>query len=82
MKGTEINVLLKEIKTTANDSKQGLFIEKHIILVAKLHFSIIYKRRLYENIFLSLVQLCLNECCPKPLQLCRSKFPEGSSIFE
>lgn len=42
-------MLLKEIKITDKYSKK-LFIEKCISLVAKLDFSNIYKRRLYENI--------------------------------
>lgn len=94
IKSTEIYVLLKGIKTTDNDSKKVLFIEKCIILAAMLDFSNLYKRRLYENVlfFSTLprwkkqrdenVQLCTNECYLKPLQLCKGKFLEGSSIFK
>lgn len=43
-------MLLKGIKTTDNDSKKALSIEKCIILAATLDFSNLYKRRLYENV--------------------------------
>lgn len=82
-------MLLKEIKITDKDSKK-LFIDKCISLVAKLDFSNIYKRRLYENIplffFLMLpgwlVQLCRNECYLKAFKWCKGISPEGSSIFK